>query len=78
MLQTDGDDMQHRDHAVFFSASHAAKDSGIAPGTGRQAGLTLPLAQTTLDQYQRLVSLGLGELDKSAVAELTFLDRHGA
>jgi len=77
VLQTDGDDMQYRDHAVFFSAAHAAKDSGIALDLGKQAGLTLPLAQATLAQYQRLVSLGLGELDKSAVAELTFLDRHG-
>ena len=75
VLQTDGDDMQQRDHAVFFSASHAAKDSGIALELGRQAGLTLPLAQATLAQYQRLVDLGLGELDKSAVAELTFKNR---
>jgi 3-hydroxyisobutyrate dehydrogenase-like beta-hydroxyacid dehydrogenase len=78
VLQTDGDDMQQRDHAVYFSAAHAAKDSGIALALGKQVGLTLPLAQATLAQYQLLVSLGLGELDKSAVAELTFLDRHGA
>ena len=78
MLQTDGDDMQHRDHAVFFSAAHAAKDSGIALKLGQQAGLTLPLAQATLAQYQRLVELGLGELDKSAVAELTFQGRSGS
>jgi 3-hydroxyisobutyrate dehydrogenase len=30
VLQTDGEDMQNRDHSCFFSASHAAKDSGIA------------------------------------------------
>ena len=30
VLQTDGEDMQNRDHACFFSAAHAAKDSGIA------------------------------------------------
>ncbi|MDH4380185.1 MAG: NAD(P)-dependent oxidoreductase [Vampirovibrionales bacterium] len=77
VLQTDGDDMQYRDHAVYFSSAHAAKDSGIALELGKQAGLTLPVAQATLAQYQRLVSLGLGELDKSAVAELTFRDRHG-
>jgi len=29
-LATDGEDMVNRDHACFFSASHAAKDSGIA------------------------------------------------
>src|SRR2546426_103199 len=30
VLATDGEDMQNRDHACFFSAAHAAKDSGIA------------------------------------------------
>ena len=30
VLETDGEDMQNRDHACFFSAAHAAKDSGIA------------------------------------------------
>src|SRR5678810_1329126 len=30
VLQTDGEDMQNRDHSCFFSAAHAAKDSGIA------------------------------------------------
>ena len=30
VLQTDGEDMQKRDHRCFFSAAHAAKDSGIA------------------------------------------------
>src|SRR5262245_32069106 len=30
VLQTDGEDMQNREHSCFFSASHAAKDSGIA------------------------------------------------
>jgi 3-hydroxyisobutyrate dehydrogenase len=39
------------------------------------AGLTLPLAKATWEQYQRLVACGKGELDKSAIAELTFKDR---
>ncbi len=30
VLETDGEDMQNRDHSCFFSAAHAAKDSGIA------------------------------------------------
>src|SRR3954467_10660307 len=30
VLVTDGEDMQNRDHSCFFSAAHAAKDSGIA------------------------------------------------
>ncbi|MBI3875822.1 MAG: NAD(P)-dependent oxidoreductase, partial [Verrucomicrobia bacterium] len=30
VLVTDGDDMVNREHSCFFSADHAAKDSGIA------------------------------------------------
>jgi 3-hydroxyisobutyrate dehydrogenase len=39
-------------------------------------GLTLPLAEATHRQYQRLVAAGGGDLDKSAIAELTFKGRH--
>jgi 3-hydroxyisobutyrate dehydrogenase len=75
VLETDGEDMQQRAHDCYFSAAHAAKDSGIAVALGRTAGLTLPVAEATLAQYQRLVASGKGELDKSAIAELTFKDR---
>ena len=75
VLQTDGEDMQNREHSCFFSASHAAKDSGIALGIAKEQGLDLPVAAATLKQYQRMVKLGLGELDKSGVAELTFKGR---
>ena len=75
VLKTDGEDMQNRDHACFFSASHAAKDSTIAWILGVQAGLNLPLAGATKQQYARMVALGLGELDKSGIAELTFKGR---
>src|SRR5437016_4585204 len=76
VLQTDGEDMQKRDHACFFSAAHAAKDSGIAVKLGKTQGLNLPLAAATKKQYDRMVAEGLGELDKSGIAELTFKDRH--
>jgi 3-hydroxyisobutyrate dehydrogenase len=76
VLQTDGEDMQNRDHACFFSAAHAAKDSGIALALGESAGLDLPLARATKEQYERMIAEGLGELDKSGIAELTFPDRH--
>ena len=75
VLQTDGEDMQKRDHACFFSASHAAKDSGIALKLGKEQGLNLPLATATKKQYDRMIKDGLGELDKSGVAELTFKGR---
>ncbi|HEV2455357.1 MAG TPA: NAD(P)-dependent oxidoreductase [Verrucomicrobiae bacterium] len=76
VLQTDGEDMQNREHSCFFSAAHAAKDSGIALQLAKQAGLNLPLAVATFKQYRRMIDEGLGELDKSGVAELTFKGRH--
>jgi 3-hydroxyisobutyrate dehydrogenase len=76
VLETDGEDMQNREHSCFFSAAHAAKDSGIALELGRSLGLELPLARATKEQYDRMVAQGLGELDKSGIAELTFKDRH--
>ncbi len=77
VLETDGLDMQKRDHDTYFSAEHAAKDSAIALALGERAGLRLPVARATLEQYERLKKLGFGHLDKSAIAELTFKSRHG-
>jgi 3-hydroxyisobutyrate dehydrogenase len=76
VLETDGEDMQNREHSCFFSAAHAAKDSGIALQLARNLGLDLPLARATKEQYDRMVAEGLGDLDKSGIAELTFKDRH--
>lgn len=75
VLTTDGEDMVNRDHACFFSAAHAAKDSGIALGLAQQLKLKLPLAAATLGQYRKMVAHGLGDLDKSGIAELTFPGR---
>ena len=77
VLETDGADMQNRDHDVYFSAAHAAKDSGIALSLASAANLSLPLAQATFDQYEQMKALGLGELDKCGISELTFKGRHG-
>jgi 3-hydroxyisobutyrate dehydrogenase len=76
VLQTDGEDMQKRDHSCFFSAAHAAKDSGIALRLAKEKGLVLPLAAATKKQYDKMIAEGLGELDKSGIAELTFPGRH--
>lgn len=75
VLATDGEDMMNRDHSCFFSASHAAKDSGIALQVAKERKLNLPLAEATWRQYSKLTKLGLGELDKSGIAELTFPGR---
>jgi len=75
VLQTDGEDMQNREHSCFFSAAHAAKDSGIALALAEEMGLDLPLARETKNQFDRMVEVGLGELHKSGIAELTFKSR---
>jgi 3-hydroxyisobutyrate dehydrogenase len=75
VLETDGADMQNREHDCYFSAAHAAKDSGIAIDLAQKTGVKTPLGQATLQQYQLMIEKGLGELDKSGVAELTFKDR---
>ena len=75
VLATDGEDMVNRDHSCFFSAAHAAKDSGIALKLAKEQKLNLPLATATLAQFTKLTQLGLGGLDKSGIAELTFKGR---
>ena len=78
VLETDGEDMEARDHECYFSAAHASKDSGIALDLAADAGLSLPLAQATKAQYDKMIDMGLGELDKSGVAELTYPGRGGS
>ncbi|OYW74835.1 MAG: 2-hydroxy-3-oxopropionate reductase [Verrucomicrobia bacterium 12-59-8] len=77
VLETDSADMVAREHDCWFSAEHAAKDSGIAADVAKTVGLNLPLNDATKAQYEKMVALGLGDLDKSGVAELTFKGRHG-
>ncbi len=77
VLETDGEDMEARDHECYFSAAHAAKDSGIALKLAQGARLNLPLARATKAQFDRMIKIGKGELDKSGVAELTFPGRSG-
>ena len=76
VLETDAGDMVAREHDCWFSAEHAAKDSGIAAGVAESVGLNLPLNAATKAQYDKMVTLGLGGLDKSGIAELTFKGRH--
>jgi 3-hydroxyisobutyrate dehydrogenase len=75
VLATDGEDMVNREHSCFFSAAHAAKDSGIALALAKQKRLRLPLAAATYQQFKKMTQAGLGELDKSGIAELTFPGR---
>lgn len=72
VLVTDGEDMQNREHETYFSGAHAAKDSGIALELAHETGVIAPLAEATKKQYDLMVESGLGDLDKSGIAELTF------
>ncbi|MDG2122886.1 MAG: NAD(P)-dependent oxidoreductase, partial [Verrucomicrobiales bacterium] len=76
VLETDSEDMIDRDHEAWFTAEHAAKDSGIAADIAREAGVDLPLNTATQAQYDKLVAAGKGDLDKSGIAELTFKGRN--
>jgi 3-hydroxyisobutyrate dehydrogenase len=67
--------MLDREHSTFFSASHAAKDSGIALELAKEEGLYLPLLEASKRQYDQMVKVGLGEIDKSGISELTFKSR---
>jgi 3-hydroxyisobutyrate dehydrogenase len=78
VLETDGADMIDREHSTFFSAAHAAKDSGIALDLAMEQHLHLPLVEASKKQYDRMTELGLGEIDKSGISELTFRSRRGA
>lgn len=77
VLETDAEDMQQRAHDCYFSAAHAAKDSGIALALAETVGLRLPVARATFDLYQCLIAIGKGQLDKSGISEMTFKKRIG-
>jgi 3-hydroxyisobutyrate dehydrogenase len=78
VLETDAEDMINREHDCWFSAEHAAKDSGIAGGLAKKKHLSLPLNKATQKQYAKMVKLGIGQLDKSGIAEMTFPGRKGS
>lgn len=75
VLETDSEDMIARDHEAWFMAEHAAKDSGLAKALADEVGLSLPLNDATKTQYDKLSAIGKGQMDKSAISELTFLGR---
>jgi 3-hydroxyisobutyrate dehydrogenase len=75
VLETDGPDMLDREHSTFFSAAHAAKDSGIALELAKRQELHLPLLEASKRQFDQMIKIGLGEIDKSGISELTFKSR---
>lgn len=75
VLETDGECMQVRNNEAYFTAEHAAKDSGIALTLGLNKKLPMVLAQATKQQYDQVCDYGLGYVDKAGIAEITFLER---
>src|SRR6266487_3263792 len=61
---------------MVMNINTAGLAEGLALGAALGLGLDLPLARATKEQYDRMIAEGLGELDKSGIAELTFKDRH--
>jgi 3-hydroxyisobutyrate dehydrogenase len=75
VLETDGEDMQNREHDTYFSAAHAAKDCRIALALGQAQGLPMTLTKATTGEYETMEKTGLGEIDKSGISEFTFKNR---
>ncbi len=75
VLALDGLAIQKGDYTCRLSVANAAKDCGIALTLAKTAGLRLPLVQAAESQFNLLLQKGLGELDKTAVADLTFPGR---
>ena len=78
VLKTDGEDMQNREHSCFFSAAHAAKDSGIALKLGKAQGLTLPWPPPRRSNTIAWSPRVWASWTSPGIAELTFKGRHAA
>ncbi len=60
VLETDGADMQNREHDVYFSAAHAAKDSGIALALADRGGTASTARAGDLRPVRAHEGAGLG------------------
>ena len=77
VLKTDGEDMQKRIMPASSPPPTPPKIPASLSSWPKARGYN-SLAAATRKQYDRMVDAGLGQLDKSGIAELTFKDRHGA
>ncbi|RME89966.1 MAG: NAD(P)-dependent oxidoreductase [Verrucomicrobia bacterium] len=75
VLETDGERMQQRQHEDGFRTDMAAREIALAVRMARKMRLELPVATATKRQYDRMLKAGMGDLDKSGIAELTFRER---
>jgi 3-hydroxyisobutyrate dehydrogenase-like beta-hydroxyacid dehydrogenase len=70
MLELMGPKMVARDFAAGIQARLHAKDFGLAADAAAAAGLTLPALAAVRKQLDRLVELGLGTQDTSALLQV--------
>src|SRR5258708_31056906 len=71
VLKTDGLDMLDREHSTFFSAAHAAKESGLALTLAQQQAMHLPLLAASKAQYYQMIRARLWQVDISRISEFT-------
>jgi 3-hydroxyisobutyrate dehydrogenase len=69
-LDKRGESMLRREFGRGFKAALLAKDLGILEDLGKEAGIRLAVVQQALADYRRLVALGHGEEDISALIRL--------
>ena len=62
---------------LLLYAAAGPLDRSDATALAAREGLYLPLAESAASQYDRMVAIGLGEIDKSGISELTFRSRRG-
>ncbi len=74
VLETDGEDMQNRDHACFFSAAHAARTPASPSNSAAPPGLNLPSPPRPRPNTTAWWPRASANFDKSGIAELTFPD----
>ena len=67
--------MQNRDARLLFFRRACREGFRHRDHARGEHHLTLPLAAASKAQYDRMIEKGLGDLDKSGVAELTFPGR---
>src|SRR5258708_21750146 len=63
VLETDGEDMQNREHSCFFSPPHAAKHTTLTLALPPTLALNLPLLAPPKHQSDRIIPDGLGDLE---------------
>lgn len=71
-IKTDAQDMIQENYDCYHAVHLVAKDMDIILKSSKAKELSLPLTQSTCEQYAKLKQQGFGALDKSSIAKLVF------